>query len=112
MTATAEIVVREVEDALLVPSAALRYAPAAAAPTSDASGGNVLSRLMPRPPGRTSATTQRGAADSRVWVLREDVPAAVSIRAGASDGINTEVVEVIEGELDAGMAVIVDATEG
>ncbi len=50
MTATADIVVQEVNDALLVPNAALRYAP----PQQEEkmarqSGGSLLSKLFPRP---------------------------------------------------------------
>src|SRR5690606_27207126 len=45
MTATADIVVESVEDALLVPNAALRYAP----PSANERGGSILTRLFRAP---------------------------------------------------------------
>ncbi len=50
MTATADIVVKQVNDVLLVPNAALRFAP----PQQEeqkvgTEGGSLLSKLFPRP---------------------------------------------------------------
>lgn len=105
MTATAVVVAAERSDVLLVPNAALRYAPEAAA----ASNGNasLVSRLMPRPPGQGTPRKPgvRTEAARQVWVLRDGQPQAVAVQPGASDGRMTEVSA--EG-LDPGMAVIVD----
>ncbi|WP_319520036.1 efflux RND transporter periplasmic adaptor subunit [uncultured Martelella sp.] len=79
MTATADILVDESEDAILVPNAALRYTPAgeAVAPLED---------------------------DQRtVWLLRNGEPAPVKITVGASDG---RFSEVLEGDLRTGDNVI------
>jgi HlyD family secretion protein len=105
MTATAEISVAERRDVLLVPNAALRFTPAAT--TANASGGNLLNRLMPHPPRARSArgNATRGP-QQRVWVLRQDRPVAVPITTGASDGRFTEVTG---GELKAGTRVITEA---
>ena len=49
MTATADIVVDQVADTILIPNAALRYAPPVAV-ESGGSGGGFLGLLIPRPP--------------------------------------------------------------
>jgi len=106
MTATAEIVVKNVEDALLIPNAALRFAPAAATETTS-SGGGILSMLMPRPPrGTNVAKVEEPANGERaVHVLEDGAPKMVAVRVGATDGMWTE---VLDGPLEAGALVIVD----
>jgi HlyD family secretion protein len=107
MTATAEIVVEHVEDALLIPNAALRFAPPAEAEAA-ASGGGLLGLLIPRRPG-TGAPRAVPLADAEgwrtVWVPRDGVATAVKVRTGASDGLRTE---ILEGPIVAGDAVITD----
>ncbi|WP_180901843.1 efflux RND transporter periplasmic adaptor subunit [Martelella soudanensis] len=89
MTATADILVSETDDVILVPTAALRFVPAGYdAPTS--------------------------AGDERTaWLLRNGEPLPVPITVGASDGRYTVVVG---GDLRAGDMVITgngrDAREG
>jgi HlyD family secretion protein len=103
MTATADIVVREVRDALLIPNAGLRYAPSA---VETGSREGFLSRLMPRPPRFTPPSAHEPTGRERtVWTLRDGRPAEVLVEIGASDGTRTEVVG---GELNEGEAVIVD----
>jgi HlyD family secretion protein len=106
MTATAEIVVEEVKDALLVPNQALRFSPPSEA---DADNRSFLEKLMPRPRRRTTTNaTQTGDAAKRsVWILEAGVPKEVAIKSGATDGRMTE---VLEGDLQPGQAVIVDST--
>lgn len=105
MTATAEIKVTEVKDALLIPNASLRYAPPAADTTASRS---LLSRLLPGPPAFRAAAPREDAGQNRtVWVLRDGEPAQVKIVIGASDGKRTEVQS---GDIQAGQAVIVDQT--
>lgn len=109
MTATAEIAVRTVADALLIPSEALRFAPPAA-PVSE-SGGGLLSRLLPRPPVRATApaAANSGTGNRRhVWVLREGSAVEIAVTTGLSDGQKTEIVG---GDLQPGDSVIVDSTE-
>jgi HlyD family secretion protein len=89
MTATAEIVVHEVEDALLVPNAALRFRPeqaTTAAPADDRSSG-LLGLLMPRRPDETSAP--RSART--VWVLRDGAAVEIAVEPGDTDGRFTEI---------------------
>lgn len=102
MTATADIVVNEVQNATLIPNAALRYAP----PTTDASGGGFLFFRAPRMTPMTNAEpTGHGRT---VWVLRDGVPVSVTIEIGASDGSRTA---VRSGDIKPGDALIVDATK-
>lgn len=86
MTATATITVAEATDALLVPNAALRYAPPAAAEESEG-GSGLIGLIMPRRPAAT-----RGEASGRaVWVLRGSTPVEVPVTPGDSDGTRTAV---------------------
>lgn len=88
LTATAEILVSQNPDALLVPNGALRFTPpqgqAAAAPLQRATNGEAV---------------------GRVWVLVGATPSPRDIRIGRTDG---RVTEVISGELKAGEHVITD----
>jgi HlyD family secretion protein len=109
MTATATIKATERRDVLLVPNTALRYTPTATgAGAAAAKGGGFVSSLVPRRPPRapkTATAAPGSAAARRVWVLRDGAPVAVAIKPGVSDGRMTEVVS---GELQPGMQVIVD----
>lgn len=105
MTATAEIKVTEVKDALLIPNASLRYAPPAASTTASRS---LLSRLLPGPPAFRAAAPREDTGPNRtVWILRDGEPAQVKIVIGSSDGKHTEVQN---GDIQVGQTVIVDQT--
>jgi HlyD family secretion protein len=108
MTATAEIVVNQVTDALLVPNAAMRFTPVSASPQSQ---GSLLDRLLPRPPRRavTPPSTQaaRDSTSRTIWVLQNGLPVEVSVEIGDTDGRRTEIVK---GELAPGDLVIIDST--
>lgn len=112
MTATAEIEVNRIEDALLVANAALRFGPPRASARkgeSSGRGGGLVGMLLPRRPSRSRQPNGAGAsagAEKRVWVLSEGEPRTVPIRTGAGDGA---VTRVVGGGLDAGTEVIVDA---
>ena len=101
MTATAQIVVEKVDDALAVPNAALRYSP----PKTEESSSFDLTRVfMPRPPRqRGAAKTEAGANTRSVWVLKNGAPSEVAVTTGVTDGTNTE---ILSGDLAAGDAVI------
>ena len=102
MTATAEISVKSVTGALLVPNAALRYSPPVAEESS--SGSGLLGLLMPRPPGSATPTSADGTGRRTVWLLRNGSPVAVSVTTGLSDGTYTEITD---GDVAEGDAVIV-----
>jgi HlyD family secretion protein len=104
MTATAEIVVEEVREALLVPNAALRFTPESSPATEQSRG--LLDSLLPRPPRfRASTRPADTGAERAVWVLRDDVPVEVFVTTGASDGRKTQ---ILKGEISPGERVIVD----
>jgi HlyD family secretion protein len=106
MTATADITVERIDDALLVPNAALRFTPPSAA-QEESNRRGLVSMLLPRPPARQRPGGQEPSDKSsqRVWTLREGVPVSVSVATGSSDGTRTVVTS---GDLEAGLPVIVD----
>ncbi len=107
MTATAEIVVNRVEDALLVPNAALRFSPPATEAPETESGGSVLAKLFPRPraPRRAISVEASNRRERRVWVLQDGRPVPVPVTVGASDGTLTQVAA---GDIRPGTPLVVD----
>jgi HlyD family secretion protein len=103
MTATAEITVTEVPDAVLVPNAALRFTPPAAQ-LPEPGGGRGFG-LLPRPPG----LQRRPPPDDgqpRVWRLGADNRLEpVQIALGPTDG---KVTVLRNGDLTPGTPLIVD----
>jgi HlyD family secretion protein len=91
MTATAQVTVQEISNALLVPNAALRYSPPVAAKQQSFSLSRLFLPRMPR--NQKSARPETIAGERTVWVLKDNVPEAVRITTGASDGKMTEVVK-------------------
>lgn len=106
MTATAEILVNRVQNALLVPNAALRFTPPSTEKAKNESG-SILSRLFPRPRiTRKAANTQDAhAREQRVWTLRDSRLIPVAVTTGASDGAFTQITG---GELKPGTPLVVD----
>jgi HlyD family secretion protein len=105
MTATAEIRVTEIQDALLVPNAALRFTPPA---NEDKSSQSLLRRIMPGPPRFRSVSQREETGPNRtVWALRNSEPTPIKVVIGPSDGKHTQIES---GELEAGQALIVDQT--
>ena len=82
MTATADVLIAQKDNVLLVPNRALRFLP---------------------PEQAAEGATAHGA--SRVWVLRDGNPTAVPVTTGLSNG---DVTEIEPGALPAGARVIVD----
>ena len=105
MTATAEIAVQRVTQALLIPNGALRFAPPAQ-PESERNGGLLRQLLGTKPRFRAATKRDDGATSRTVWVLRDGEPAPIAITMGVSDGKRTE---VLKGELSEAHAVITDA---
>ncbi|MGD2075999.1 MAG: efflux RND transporter periplasmic adaptor subunit [Gammaproteobacteria bacterium] len=106
MTATAEITVAHIEDALLVPNAALRFAPPGQ--ESAPEPGGILRKIFPhrpqRPRSRAPAAGEHG--ERLLWLLSDGEPHAVTVTPGESDG---EMTRILAGGVEAGDAVIVDA---
>lgn len=109
MTATADITVKQVENALLIPGAALRFTP----PVQQAaeSSGNLLGRLLPRPPRQQQQQQNNGTGKERqtVWLLMNGQLSPVFITVGAANGGMTE---VIAGDIQPGMEIVVDVMTG
>lgn len=106
MTATAEIVAKEVQDALTVPNQALRFSPP---PPQEASSQTLLQKLLPgpRPQFRqASAPAAKPGPNRTVYVLRDGQPLAVPVTVGVTDERRTQIVK---GDLKAGDRVIIDA---
>ena len=103
MTATATITVDRQPEVLLVPMAALRYAPPIVEESSQ-SGRGLLGFIMPgRPQG------QRQKVDgSSLWVLRGGKPVKVAVTPGASDG---RMMAVASDDLAEGDPVITNQRE-
>jgi HlyD family secretion protein len=109
MTATAEITVKKVENAILVPSAALRFTPPVQQEEKSSTG--LVGALLPRPPSGTqqrNETTANGK-QQRVWILKNGQPSVASVTTGATSGAITE---VLTGDLQSGMVVVVDIITG
>jgi HlyD family secretion protein len=94
MTATADIVVKEVANATLIENAALRFTPRTGAPSSNA---GFIGRLLPSPPklAAPSGAVETGRVRS-VWLLLDGKPLATQIEAGATDGKRTEIVSGLQ----------------
>lgn len=108
MTATADIVVKEIKDALLVSNAALRYAPPLNKKKVENEGGSLLSKLFPRPRhGRPQRMEGNGDPKKhKVWTLRNNQPFPISVTIGATSGMMTEITT---GEITPGMPLIVES---
>ncbi len=93
MTATADITVETVKNAVLVPNAALRWLPPVETTRTASRGAGLLGLLMPRGPGR--GVRPQGAAQpngrAKVWVLRDGEPVGVPVKVGSTDGVHTAV---------------------
>ncbi|MBL8705622.1 MAG: efflux RND transporter periplasmic adaptor subunit [Rhodospirillales bacterium] len=103
MTATAEISVQDVRDAVLVPNAALRFAP----PAETARSRTLVQQFtsfMPRlrPPSPREAS----GPGRKVWVEDNATPRAIPVSIGATDG---KLTQILAGEIGPGQAVIVDS---
>ncbi len=105
MTATADITVQKVENALLVPSAAFRFSPPVQQKTTSR---GLVGMMLPGPPRFN--TPQQPVVDTSkrqqtVWVLKDGQPVAVPVTIGATDDVKTE---ILSGDIQPGMAVITD----
>lgn len=110
MTATATITATQRHAVLLVPNAALRYSPSAAA-TAPAKKGMAAGLLPSMPSNRTRRAAASGASTAtakQVWVIDaagKSAPRAVAVTPGISDG---HLTEITGGALQVGMLVITD----
>lgn len=105
MTATADIVIKKIEKALLIPNGALRFTPPVQQEKKPS--GSLVSSLLPHPP--TPETQQPEATGSRkqqrVWTLRDGELLPIPVTIGST---SSGMTEVVAGEVQPGMAVVVD----
>lgn len=108
MTATVKITVAEIENAILVPNSALRYAPPIKEKDISSKSGSIISKLFPRPQRPSASKRETAKSDkkkSKVWTLKDGQPVEVPVTTGESDGIMT----VITGPgVEPGMVLVVD----
>jgi HlyD family secretion protein len=74
---------------LLIPNAALRFSPPADERLASRQRGDLIQKLLPRPPRRRSKQTAKrktGQKRNRVWTLRNGQLTPVQITIGATDG--------------------------
>ncbi len=109
MTATADITVKQIQGAILIPGAALRFAPPV--PQEKKSSASLLASLLPRPPRLSprSNVSNGVKGQQRVWILKEKRPVAVEVTTGSVSGSLTE---ILSGDLQPGMPLIVDMMTG
>lgn len=108
MTATADITVKKVENAILLPNAALRFAPLIKEKEA-ASNGGLFSKLLPRRPRSSQEQRKNDIVDNKqhVWTLRDGQLIAIAVITGVTDG---KMTEVINGDIEPGMELVVDTT--
>jgi HlyD family secretion protein len=106
MTATAQIVVQEVPDALAVPNAALRFSPPK---EQKAQGFSVMNLFIPRMPPAVKNAAPAADGTRTLYVLEDGAPKAVTVRVGVTDGKDTEIVS---GDVKAGQQVIISSRAG
>jgi HlyD family secretion protein len=106
MTATADITVRKVENAILIPSAVLRFAPQV--PEEETPSTGLIGALLPHAPSPESKQNDNvftNKNQQRVWTLKDGKLSAVPVKVGSTDGSMTEIVN---GDIKVGMALVVD----
>lgn len=113
MTATADITVKKITYALLVPNAALRFSPPSNDKEKDQekSNGSMISKIFPRPPRGAQKTKQdkKNPKEQTLWILKDKQLHAVKVSTGATDGTMTEIVR---GDIRPGSPLVVDALAG
>jgi HlyD family secretion protein len=109
MTATADITVMKVEDAVLIPTAALRFAPESSQPAGKKSSTSLVGSLLPRPPRQTGPSQQEkvaGNGKQTVWILKDGKLESLPVSIGMTDGSHSE---LLSGDVEPGMLLVTEA---
>jgi HlyD family secretion protein len=114
MTATADVIVSQAKQVLVVPNAALRFSPEEqnGRPKKEKS---FVEKLIPSPPRSSTPKKVREKKNHQkkpapqIWVVENNQPKAVQVQTGLNDG---EMTEISAPQLKEGMAVITDSLEG
>jgi HlyD family secretion protein len=110
MTATVDIAIVDKPDILVVPNAALRFDPVAAAAIGkpDAKKTTLVQSLSPGGGRRWRGAPppKAGSSDStpKVWTLKDGEPSEIKVTTGITDG---RVTEITSGDLTAGTPLII-----
>lgn len=110
MTATADIVVNNIKNAVLIPNAALRFTLPVQKEKEKGENRGLLGALLPHRPRRSKKDDlkknllQNG--QRRVWTLQKGTPVLILVRTGETDG---RLTEVLGGNIKPGMELITDA---
>ena len=100
MSARAEIVVQQIDDALLVPNAALSFSPSFFGQRI----AGLWRRILPNTySSRLPLKPEQADQQQTVWILRDGIPVAVSVVVGASDG---QRIEILGDSITVGQQVI------
>jgi len=94
MTATADIIVKEIKNILLIPNIAFRFTPPVQQQKISKKSGGLLRMLLPLRRSKLQKKEEKFSADrrkKRVWVLHENIPSSIYVVTGDSDGRMTEV---------------------
>lgn len=108
MTATAEITVNKIENALLIPNNALRFSPPVEQQQPQQERPRSLLGALFRPPRMTETPHQEESSnktEKRVWTLVNNQLTPIDITIGPSDGVMTE---VIKGDIDPETELVTD----
>ncbi len=107
MTATVDIAIASREDVVVVPNAALRFDPVAAAAVGkpEEADRTLVESLAPgrRWRGMNQARPGAASSDPNVWVLENGKPVEVKVKPGITDG---RVTEILDDSLSPGTPVI------
>jgi len=109
MTATADITVERIKNAILVPNAALRFTPPIIENKDPSDDTNLVGKLLPRRHRHSSKQRKDATADNkqqRVWTLSGGQLVAIAVTTGATDG---KMTEVTSGPIEPGVKLVVDA---
>ena len=94
MTATADIIVKEIKDILLIPNIAFRFTPPVQQQKISKKSGGLLGMLLPIRRPKLQKKEEEFSADRKkkcVWVLHDNIPSSIYVVTGDSDGRMTEV---------------------
>ena len=110
MTATADIIVQNLKNIVLIPNAALRFSPPAPE-KGKLPSRSLMDSLLPGPPKHTKEIREQPdipGKGRRIWILENGRPRPRLMEVGVSDGVKTQ---VMNDSLSPGMSVILERQE-
>lgn len=111
MTANAEIITLQVEDALLVPNSALRFSPSDPVNKPSRERGILAASMSWHPkraPKKRPRKVMAKAGQTQVWTLRDGQPFRLPVTLGKTDG---RLSQILSGELDESVVLLTDVAE-